>query len=150
MFIDHPTLDDYTLVQVRGLDKFESPGRFDLPAAGHVVGLASTLDTLFEELKEELNWSRDDIYGPELVESYNYSEPLSNSDLRNVEFRLVFQCRHKADRLLKARFVDGEVAAISVFSISELQALIDTYPGRVASGLLESFPIYTKNRGTVL
>ncbi len=150
LFIDHPTLDDYTLVQVRGLDKFESPGLFDLPAAGHVAGLASTMDTLFEELKGELNWSRDDIYSPELVESYNYSEPLSNSDLRNNEFRLVFQCRLKADRLHKARFVDGEVAAISVFSLPELQTLINTYPERVASGLLESFPIYAKNKGTVL
>lgn len=150
LFIDHPTLDDYTLVQVRGLDKFESPGLFDLPAAGHVAGLTSTMDTLFEELKGELNWSRDDIYGPELVDSYNYSEPLSNPTLRNVEFRLVFQCRLKADRLHKARFVDGEVAAISVFSISELRSLIHTFPERVASGLLESFPIYAKNKGTVL
>jgi len=150
LFIDHPTVEGYTFVQVRGLGKFESPGLFDLPAAGHVVGLATIMDTLFKELEEELNWSRDDIYRPELVESYNYSEPLSNSDLRNVEFRLVFQCRLKADRLHKVRFVDGEVAAISVFSLSELQALINTFPERVASGLLESFPLYAKNKAVML
>ncbi|MBC8492248.1 MAG: NUDIX domain-containing protein [Chloroflexi bacterium] len=149
LFIDHPTVEGYTLVQVRGLGKFESPGLFDLPAAGHVVGLESATDTLFKELKEELDWIQDDILDPQMVEGYNYSEPLSNPCLRNVEFRLVFRTRLKTDQLVKARFADGEVAAISVFSLSELQALINAFPERVASGLLESFPIYAKTKGAM-
>jgi isopentenyldiphosphate isomerase len=146
LFIDHPTLDDYTLVQVRGVDKFESPGRFDLPSAGHVVCLESTVDTLFKELEEELNWTRDDIQGPEMVGSYNYSEPLSTPGLRNVEFRVVFRSHLKTDCLLKARFVDREVAAISVFKLSEIEAMITNFPDRVASGLKESFPVYARSR----
>ena len=148
LFIDHPTLDDHTLVQVRGLGKFESPGRFDLPVAGHAVGLESAKDTLFKELKEELNLGRDDVYELEMVGSYNYREPLRNPGFRNIEFRVVFRSRLQADSLLNLRFVDREVAAISVFTLSELQTLINNFPERVASGLIESFPIYLKSRGS--
>lgn len=145
LFIDHPTRDDYTLVQVRAVNKIEFPGCFDVPAAGHIVGLELPTDTLFKELEEELNLGRDDIYDIEMIGSYDYGESLSNSDLRNVEFRAVFQSRLKANGLSKIRFADREVAAISVFALSELQALIGAFPERVASGLTESFPIYLRN-----
>jgi 8-oxo-dGTP pyrophosphatase MutT (NUDIX family) len=146
LFIDHPTRDDYTLVQVRGTDKFESPGRFDLPAAGHVVGSEPPREAVFKELEEELNWEQDDIEGLEPVGSYNYCEPVSNSVLRNVEFRLVFTSRLKSDRLLKLKFVDREVAAISIFKLSELEAIISDFPERVASGLGKSFPMYSRSK----
>jgi len=146
LFIDHPTRDDYTLVQVRGVHKFESPGCFDVPVAGHVVGLESTTDTLYKELEEELDLDRDDICDPEMVGSYNYHEPWSNPRLRNVEFRVVFQSRLKAGRLSRIGFVDREVAAISVFALSELEAIINTYPERVASGLTESFLVYLRGK----
>lgn len=146
LFIDHPTRDDYTLVQVRSVHKFESPACFDVPGAGHVVGLESTTDTLYKELEEELDLDRDDIYDPEMVGSYDYRGPSSDPILRNVEFRVVFQSRLKADRLSSIGFVDREVSAISVFALSELEAIINTYPERVASGLTESFPIYLRGK----
>jgi isopentenyldiphosphate isomerase len=146
LFIDHPTRDDYTLVQVRGIYKFESPGCFDIPVAGHVVGLESTTDTLYKELEEELNLDRGDIYDPEMVGSYDYRGPSSDPSLRNVEFRVVFRSRLKAGRLFKIGFVDREVAAISVFALSELDAMINTYPERVASGLARSFPICLRTK----
>jgi len=146
LFIDHPARDDYTLIQVRGVDKFESPGCFDIPVAGHVVGLESTTGTLYKELEEELDLDRDDIYVPEMIGSYDYRGPLSDPILRNVEFRVVFQSRLKADRLSSIGFVDREVAAISVFALSELEAIINTYPDRVASGLTESFPVYLRGK----
>jgi isopentenyldiphosphate isomerase len=144
LFMDHPALDDHTFAQVRGFSKFESPGCFDLPVAGHAVGLESVKDTLFKELEEELNWSREDVCGLEEIGNYNYCAPLSDPSFRNTEFRVVFQSRLKADSLIKMRFVDREVAAISIFSLSELQALISSFPERVASGLRESFPVYLK------
>jgi len=147
LFIDHPTRDEYTLVQVRGVGKAESPGRFDVPAAGHIVGLESVTDTLFKELAEELNLGQDDVHNIEMVGSYNYYEPSTNPVLRNVEFRVVFRSRLKTDSLLKMRCVDREVAAISVFALSELQGLIEAFPERVASGLTESFPVYLRSRG---
>jgi len=146
LFIDHPTRDDYTLVQVRSVHKFESPGCFDVPVAGHVAGLESTTDTLYKELEEELDLDRGDIYVPEMVGSYDYRGPSSDPILRNVEFRVVFQSCLKADRLSSIGFVDREVSAISVFALSELEAIINTYPERVASGLTESFPIYLRGK----
>jgi isopentenyldiphosphate isomerase len=144
LFIDHPTQDDYTLVQIRGLSKFESPGCFDLPAAGHVVGLESTMNTSFKELKEELNLDQDDVDALEILGSYNYEGGLSDLSLCNVEHRVVFRSRLKADKLSKIRFADREAAAISVFALPELQALIDADPERIASGLAASFPIYLR------
>lgn len=148
LFIDHPAWDDYTLIQVRGMSKAESPGCFDVPAAGHVTGLESTTDTLLQELAEELDLGPDDVGDLEMIGTYNYREPLTNSALRNVEFRTVFRGRLKADSLLKIRFADREVAAISMFALPELKGLIEAFLQRVASGLAESFPVYlsSKNR----
>ncbi len=142
LFIDHPTLDDHTLIQVRGTGKFEAPGRFDLPVAGHVVGLELPADALFKELEEELNLDRDDVDDLRQIGGYDYCEPSSNLVLRNVEFRVVFTSRLKHDRLPKIRFVDGEVAGLSVFKLSELKAMISHFPERVASGLEKSFSVY--------
>ncbi len=143
---DHPTRDDYTLIQIRSVHKFEFPACFDVPGAGHVAGLESTTDTLYKELEEELNLDRDDIYDPEMVGSYDYRGPSSDPILRNVEFRVVFRSRLKADRLSRIGFVDREVAAVSVFALSEIEAIINTYPERVASGLTESFPVYLRGK----
>lgn len=144
LFIDHPILEDHTLIQIRGFSKLEYPGCFDLPAAGHAVGLESTKDTLVKELKEELNWTQDDVCELEMIGSYDYYAPLNEPALRNSEFRVVFRSRLNAESLEKVRFVDGEVAAIAIFTLSELQTLISRSPERVASGLKESLPIYLK------
>ena len=147
LFIDYPIQDDcYTLVQVRGTDKFESPGRFDLPAAGHVVNLEPPMETLFEELQEELNWHQDDVDEPKWVGKYNYCEPASNPVLRNVEFRDVYTSRLKSTDLSKIKFVDGEVAALSIFKLRELEMMVSDFPERVASGLRKSLPLYLKSK----
>jgi len=147
LFIDHPTNLSYTLVQVRSFEKFESPGLFDLPAAGHVVDLETAEDSLFKELEEELDWRKNDILDLKMIGSYNYAEPLSKPGLCNVEYRLVFRSRLKGDGMRSASFSDGEVAAISVFAVSEIRELIKGFPERVASGLLQSFPVYAEARG---
>ena len=147
LFIDHPAGDSLTLVQVRSAQKVEAPGCFDAPAAGHVVGLESETGAMFMELEQELGLALDDLDEIEMVGAFHYCAPMASSPLCNVEFRVVFAGRLKPDRLQRIRFLDGEVAAISIFSLSELQALIDTFPERVASGLLGSFPTYLRSRG---
>jgi len=146
LFIDHPTAVEYTLVQVRGFDKTESPGQFDLPTAGHVVGLDTTTNTLIKELEEELGLSQDDILALQPVGSYEYCGAMDEPGFRNVEFRAIYIGCLKPDALDKARFVDHEVAALSVFSLSEIETLIERFPERVASGLAGSFPMYLKNK----
>lgn len=147
LFIDHPILDDYTFVQVRGLSKVEAPGAFDLPAAGHVVGLETIRDALFKELREELGLESVDICDLQRIGNYEYQGPNNGVGVYNVEVRTVFRSRLKSGRLLRIRFLDGEVAAISMFALPELRALIDAYPERIASGLCESFSVYLKCEG---
>ena len=146
LFLDHPTADEYTLVQVRGLDKAEAPGRFDLPAAGHVMGADTIDDTLFKELEEELGLTKDDVSALQELGSYEYPGAMDDPGFRNVEYRRVYKAQLKPDAMAKVQFVDHEVAAISIFSLSEIQSLIDSFPERVASGLEGSFPTYIEHK----
>ncbi len=146
LFIDHPTVQDYTLVQVRGLSKAEGPGCFGVPAAGHVAGLTPIIDALFTELGEELGLTRDGITAPERIGCYDYRDAGDRSDVHNVEFRTVFRSRLMADSVLAMRFSDGEVAGIGFFVVSELRALVKAFPKRVSSGLAASLPVYVESR----
>jgi 8-oxo-dGTP pyrophosphatase MutT (NUDIX family) len=141
LFIDHPTLDGYTLVQVRGLRKLQSPGRFGVPAAGHIVGSTPVREALFQELHEELNLARGDVDNLKQIGAYDHQDALVRN-IRNIEFRLVFRGQLKGDRLFTVQFADGEVAALAVFVLSELQALIERFPERVSSDLSGSLPVY--------
>ena len=146
LFIDHPTLTDHTLVQVRAVDKAESPGCFDLPAAGHAVGLESVQDTLFKELLEELGLERDALHGLTWLGGYEYCEPAGQPGFRNVEYRAVFQGRLSREGWLEVSAADDEVAAVAVFSLAELGEMIARFPERIASGLGASFPVYLNKR----
>lgn len=146
LFIEHPELKDYLFVQVRAVDKPESPACFDLPVAGHIIGTETAKKSLFAELREEINLMPDDITDLEMLDCYGYEEEPKKSNVQNVEFRMVFQSHLKKDSLLKIKFNDQEVAAICLFSISELQAMMERFPERIASGLKNSFPIYLRAR----
>jgi 8-oxo-dGTP pyrophosphatase MutT (NUDIX family) len=148
LFIDHPSLPDHTLVQVRGLGKVEAPGCFDLPSAGHVVGTETAFDTLLKEMKEELNLEQGDILELTQIGSYPFSDQVSDGRLCNTEYRTVYRGRLADDTWPKLRFADGEVAAIGFFSLPALRELLDRHPERVASGLAQSLATYleTANR----
>jgi isopentenyldiphosphate isomerase len=145
-FIDHPTLTDHTLVQVRGVDKAESPGCFDLPMAGHVVGLELVEKTLFTELAEELRLERDALCGLTRLGSYEYRQPPGQPSFRNAEYRVVFWSRLITDAWLKVSAADDEVAAIAAFSLAELEGMLARFPERIASGLKASFPLYLEHK----
>lgn len=141
LFIEHPTLRDHLLVQVRGMSRPEAPGNFDSPVAGHVPGLQAPADAILKELAEEIGLAPQDIEGLRRVTSYDYGEPLSATGICNREYRVVFAARLAADAWPRLRFQDAEVAAICIFAINELAALIERYPERIASGLRGSFPL---------
>lgn len=145
LFIDHPELVDHTLIQVRSLDKAESPGRFDLPAAGHVTGMEKVEAALHKELFEELGLEVKSLTGLTQLGSYTFSDP---TGFHNVEYRTVFFGRLSADDWLKVSANSDEVTAIVSLPIIKLHEMIIVFPDPIASGLMASFPLYLKHKLT--
>ncbi len=142
IFIDPPHLEGHTLVQVRGMDKYEAPGAFDIPCAGHVSQADSAAGALRKELAEELNLSIDDLTAMCLVARYNsYTGSLQGECLNN-EYRFLYRARLKDNAAKYIRFTDGEVAGLAVFSVLELRALVERFPERIASGLGDAMIYY--------
>lgn len=141
IFIDPPDLPGHTLVQVRGMEKFHSPGAFDIPCAGHVDGIDGDEESLRKELVQEINLTLDDMEGLRLLERYNsFGEDVPGR--ANYEHRVLYRARLKPGAMGKIRFADGEVAGMSVFSVAELRELVRMYPERVAAGLSDAIGYY--------
>lgn len=143
LFLDHPELKGYTLLQVRAFDKTEAPGRFDLPAAGHVSGIETLEAALRTELAEELGLEIAALNDFTQLGSYTYSDP---SEHRNVEYRTVFYGRLSVADWLKVNADSSEVAAIVSIPLSKVHEMIVNLPESVASGLQGSFSLYLKHR----
>jgi isopentenyldiphosphate isomerase len=141
LFIQHPTLPDQLLVQVRGLSRPEAPGNFDSPVAGHVPGFRAAAEVILQELGEEIGLTPENIEDLRQVASYDYGEPPAATGICNREYRTVFAARLAQDAWPRLRFPDAEVAAICIFAVNELATLIERYPERIASGLRASFPL---------
>jgi 8-oxo-dGTP pyrophosphatase MutT (NUDIX family) len=142
IFLDPPDIGlfppgAFTLVQVRGMDKVEAPGTFDLPCAGHVTGTDAPDQALRKELGEELNLALEDLDGLHLVAQF-VSDSGEEPHAQNSEFRMLFRAKVKADALPHIRFTDGEVAGLAIFSVDELRELVKKFPERVASGMADS------------
>jgi 8-oxo-dGTP pyrophosphatase MutT (NUDIX family) len=142
IFIDPPHLDGHTLVQVRGMDKYEAPGAFDIPCAGHVSGVDPVDVSLRKELAEELNLSVDDLIDLHPLRQYNSYSGDGGRGALNNEYRFLYRARLKASAAQKIGFIDGEVAGLAVFSVLELRVLVDRFPERVASGLSDAMVYY--------
>jgi isopentenyldiphosphate isomerase len=143
IFIDPPSLEGYTLVQVRGMDKVLAPGAFDIPCAGHVSGTDGVEASLHKELGEELNLRMDDLENLALVARYaSQAHEYAADGLVNVEYCYLFRARLKEQAIQNIRFNDGEVAGLAVFNVNELRGLVQRYPERVASGLSDSLQFY--------
>jgi isopentenyldiphosphate isomerase len=146
LLIDHPTRADYTLLQVRGLSKPNYPACFDVPAAGHVIGLDSVRNTVIKELQEELGLAEEDIVDLRPLGSSSHIETPRGAGYWDVEHIAVFAGRLAAGGLDKIAFADGEAAGLCIFAISELQTLAARYPEQIASGLTTSLPLLLKVR----
>ena len=145
LFIDHPTLPNHTLVQVRSLSKLQYPGCFDLPVAGHVVGLDEPAAALGKELAEELGLGPDDIEGLACLGADDRGAPDSAGGVCDCELSIVYRCRLRPQALARIHFADGEVAAICVFALPELQGVLARHPERIASGLRDSLDGYLRS-----
>lgn len=142
LFLDHPILSDHTLIQVRGINKEEAPGRFGLPVAGHIVGLDTTQETLAKELGEELGLSIKMLADLRHLGCYESKHPSDLDELCNVECHEVYRARLSSEGWLCAHARDAEVAAIAAFQVADLYAMVDRFPERVASGLKGSLSMY--------
>lgn len=142
IFIDPPNWDGYTLVQVRSLDKFESPGSFDIPCAGHITGVDGVQQALVKELGEELNLGLDDFARIEMLGESCAPPVRGDHLLQNHEYRYLFRAVLKPQSAEKIRFADGEVAGLCVFSVTELRNFVKQFPERVAGGLLHAIDHY--------
>ena len=141
-FLDDAEREGYTLAQVRGGDRPEAPGCLDLPAAGHVVGATAPDEARWLELREELGLELGDLAEVAPLACYDYVDPADDGAIYNAERRHVYRGRLGAGGLSRLRFVDGEVAAIALFAVPALAALIERFPERVASGLRASWRYY--------
>lgn len=142
LFLDHPTLADHTLVQVRSVDKDEAPGCFDLPVAGHVDGVASVEETLDKELEEEVGLTLDLLSGLRCLGAHEQIRLPDPPAFRNVEHHTVYRARLTVEGWLRASAADHEVAAIAAFTVPDLVEMMRRFPDRVASGLRGSFSLY--------
>lgn len=142
IFIDPPHMPGLTLVQVRSLEKFEAPGAFDIPCAGHVSGAEDWLPSLRKELGEELNLALEDLSGLREIARYTDLRPGRESGPVNQEFRVLYQSILKPEAAGKIRFSDGEVAGLALFSVAELRRLAAQNPERAAGGLTGALPYY--------
>jgi isopentenyldiphosphate isomerase len=142
LFLDHPSVEGYTLLQVRATTKAEDPGCFDMPCAGHVTGLETPKEALFVELAEELGLGPGDVSDPELLGHYEHRGDEDGAAIYSVEYRTVYRSRLRAGALSRMRFVDREVAAVALFAVDGIERLIESAPQRVASGLAGSWRMY--------
>lgn len=146
ILIDPPGAAGHTLVQVRGMDKFDAPGAFDIPCAGHISGVTPPLEALGKELGEELALRLDQLEDLRLLGRYNSftgeNQPGGSARFANHEHAVLYRARLKAEVFESIRFADGEVAGISMFSVTELRAFVRAYPERVAGGLRDALGFY--------
>lgn len=145
IFIDPPEVNmpqaAHTLVQVRGMDKVDAPGAFDIPCAGHVSGLDGIEQSLEKELGEELNLRLGDL--DDLRELARYISPARQGRyLLNEEYRYLYRARLKPGAVGQIRFSDGEVGALALFNVVELRRYCQRFPERTASGLSDALGYY--------
>jgi isopentenyldiphosphate isomerase len=138
LLLDHPLLADHVLVQVRGINKVEAPGCFDMPVAGHVTSLSTVEAALIRECEEELALTQDLIVDLRWVGAYDGAHLEALPGFWNVEQHTVYRGRLVEEAWLRLQPPDDEVAGIAVFPVARLCDTIARFPDRVASGLRDS------------
>ena len=149
LFLDAQEHIRATYVQIRSLKKYNEPGGFDMPVAGHVSGHASFREGLYAEASEELGLNLDtDVTHLRQIHTNNIAiTPVKTlPNYFDVEHTAIYQATLTNQAYHRIRFIDGEVAALALFQIHELAALIQKFPQRVGGGLRDSFSFYQENK----
>lgn len=148
LFLDPEEKPNATYVQIRSLKKYNEPGGFDMPVAGHVSGLATFDEALYAEANEELGLDlKNDVIHLRQISTNNIAlTPLKKlPDYFDVEHTAIYRATLTNEAYHRIRFTDGEVAAIALFQTHELATLITQHPERVGGGLRDSFSFYQKD-----
>ena len=148
LFLDPQHQASTTYVQIRSLQKYNEPGGFDMPVAGHVSGSASFSEGLHVEASEELGLNlKNDVTNLHQINTNNIAiTPLDKlPDYFDVEHTAIYRATLNNEAYHRIRFTDGEVAALALFQIEELATLIQKYPNRVGGGLRDSFSFYQED-----
>lgn len=148
LFLDPQQHPNTTYVQIRSFKKYNEPGGFDMPVAGHVSNSASFEQALHAESAEELglNLNNDVIHLRHIGTNNIAVTPLKKlPDYFEVEHTAIYRATLNDNAYHRIRFTDGEVAALAQFQIDELAHLIQRYPERVGGGLRDSFPLYLED-----
>lgn len=145
LFLDHPDHPDCTFAQIRSLAKYNSPGRLDMPIGGHVTDSDDLPSSLTRELHEELGLEMDrDVDDLREVGTFNVLEDADMPDHIEVELATVYRATIKRELVSKLRFQPGEVGALALFRIDELDRWIRERPEDVGGGMRDSWRYYKK------
>lgn len=149
LFLDPQNHPNTTYAQIRSLKKYNEPGGFDIPVAGHVSQQASFLEGLYAEASEELGLDlKTDVTNLRQIHTNNVVvTPLRNMpNYLDVEHTAIYRATLTSKAYSHIHFTDGEVAGLARFQVDELANLIQKHPERVAGGLRDSFPLYIKDK----
>ena len=109
-----PGLGEVYVFQVRSWDKLDSPGCIDISVGGHIKGDQSAEAAAYDEMREELGLSRDDLAGP-----LSYVGGHGHFD---VEWAELFVAELRS--IDSIRFADGEVVALYMCPRAEAPRLL--------------------------
>jgi isopentenyl-diphosphate Delta-isomerase len=134
--------DERILVQVRSMQKNTSPGRYDLPVAGHVDGLQGYEDTLRKETREEIGLDIDRLTHLRDLGGYLDCNNEGEGFFANCEYHRVFSAA--LDPALLSTLVPQpcEVASLLLFPPNELQAMRAAFPDFFAPGIQQTFDLF--------
>lgn len=143
VFLGLPDDTDTTFVQIRSLSKYNQPGLFDVPVAGHVDGTDSARETLRKELHEELGLDDQvDLQEVEEIGTYNIAIPDFQPNYQEIEHTTLFRAAILPESISKLRLQTGEVGGLVLFNRDELNKWIQERPDRMGGGLIDSWPYY--------
>ena len=143
LFLDHPEDPDYTFIQIRSLSKYNQPGLYDMPVAGHVDGVDSPRDTLRAELQEELGLDdQEGLIDVEQLATYNIAIPDFQPNYDEVEHTTLYRAKISPEALSKIRLQEGELGGLVLFRKDELTRWFVTSPDRFGGGLIDSWKYY--------
>ena len=122
--------DGRVLLQMRSLDSWTHPGRWDNSAAGHVDAGETYEEAAKREAAEEIG-----LHDADLKEAGNYKQN-TTIDWRKINrFNAVYKTVVSRDT--KFHTDPEEVVKVKWFSLSDIKKMIADHPERVTDGLVD-------------
>ncbi|HAA74505.1 TPA: hypothetical protein DCE37_05215 [Candidatus Latescibacteria bacterium] len=146
LFLDHPDHPDCTFVQIRSLAKYNQPGLFDIPVAGHVDGLDSPEETVRKELNEELGLDIDqDLVDLRVLAIFNVAIPDFQPNYAEIEHTTLYRATIEPASYSRIRLQEDELGGLILFRKDELAGWIASRGEQVGGGLADSWYYYVED-----